>query len=113
MATRFATRFSRTGAQRLVREFGDSVTYYANNAGAGREIQAMVERDVQVIENDVPTLATVIRVRDDATYGISSTEIDTGVDTIAVSLRVGETAQRRQIVRVMSTENGLVRFMVN
>lgn len=74
----------------------------------------MVERDVEVIsESGTPAQATIIRVRDDATAGISSTEIDTGGDKVAYSLRAGETPQQRKsIVRVLSTENGMVRFMV-
>ena len=95
-------------------QFGDSIIYFASGAGDGRAIQAMVDREVGIVgeTGEVNALATVVRVFDNVTTGISSTEIDTQADEILVSLRVGETPQRRAIVRVVSTENGLVRFIV-
>lgn len=110
--TRFASQFARTGGVNLIYQFGESVTYVPDS-GAERTIQAIVERETQVIDNGIPALATVVRVRNDSTLGISATEIDTGTDQLKVSLRVGEAAQTRQIVRVVSTDNGFVRFMVN
>lgn len=112
--TRFATMFSNAAASNLVRQFGESLTYYADGAGAGRSITGMVQRDVQIISEtgDVMGLAFVIRVENDVTTGISSTEVDTGADEIAVARRVGKSAERRRIVRVESTENGLTRLVV-
>ncbi len=112
--TRFATQFKRYAARDLVRQFGESLIYYDGGSGAGRSVTGIVERDVQTItDENIPALSTFVTLRDDATAGVASTGIDTGTDTIAVPLRVGETAQVRQVVRVESTENGLVRFEVN
>lgn len=114
MATRFAQQFARTAVPSLIRQFGEAVTYYADGKGAGREIVAMIEREVSVInEAGVMAQSTMVRVYDNATTGISATEINTGRDTLAFPLRVGETPRIKQIARVESTENGLVRFEVN
>lgn len=112
--TRFAQQFTRLGSPLLIRQFGELVTYFAEGVGGGRAIQAIVERDVQVItDQGIPALQTLVTVRNDATLGITATEIDTGTDTLRVAMRVGETPQVRQIVRVVSTENGHVQFEVN
>ena len=114
MATRFAQQFKRTGVPMLLRQLGESVTYYAGGTGAGRAVSALIERDVQVITDEgVPALQTFITVTNDATIGISSTEIDTGRDKVSFSLRIGESPQIRQIATVASTDNGRVRFEVN
>jgi len=108
--------FSRTGSPTLIHQFGESVTYYpAGDTSAGRTIEAMIEREVAGIDQagDAMVFATVVRVRDDNTLGISATEIDTGADLLGLAMRVGESQRIKQIVRVLSTENGLVRFEVN
>lgn len=79
-----------------------------------RIVKAVIERDVQVLAStgEVTVYDIVCEVLDDASEGIAATEIDTGPDQVTVPLRVGETGVRRQIVKVLSTENGLVRFAV-
>ena len=114
--SRFQTSHSKYAAADLVFQFGEPGVYYANGVttGGGRSISGIVERDVRVItDQGIPALATFVTVRDDAAKGITSTEIDTGLDLYSVSLRIGETPQIRQIVFVESTEAGLVRFQVN
>lgn len=114
MATRFSQQFNRLGAPLLLRQFGESIIYYAEGTGDGRVIDAIVEREVQVITDaGIPALKTLVTVRDSETLGVSATEIDTGRDKVTVSLRVGETPQLRQITRVVSTENSVVQFEVN
>ena len=114
MATRFSQQFNRLGAPLLIRQFGESIVYYAGGTGAGRTIDAIIERDVQVITDaGIPALQTLITVRDSETLGISSTEVNSGRDKVTVSLRVGETPQLRQVGRVLSTDNSMVQFEVN
>lgn len=98
----------------MLLQFGETVGYYNRAGDPVRNVTAMVERNVEIVsEAGVVGQATIIRVRDSSSLGISSTEIDTGGDKVSFALRVGETpAQSKSIVRVMSTENGLVRFMV-
>ena len=95
-------------------EFAETVTYYANGIGQGRSIKAVVERDVQQItDQGLPALATFVNVANHATLGILGTEVDTGVDTLGVSLRYGESAQIRQIVYVEDVDDGMLRIQVN
>lgn len=110
--TLFASQFRRIGGPNLVRQFGESLTYHPRG-GVARTVKGIVERDVEVIsEAGVSGKATIVRVLDKSVCGIQSTEIDTGGDEIEVSLRVGDVAKRKSIMRVMSTANGVVRFMV-
>lgn len=113
MVTRFAQQFGRYAAPGLAWHFGDTVTYHPGGSGS-RPIQAMIERNVQVISDggEVVVYDFVLRVLDNSTTGIAATEIDTGPDQVTVATRVGEAPLRRQIVQVISTENGLVRFAV-
>ena len=111
--TRFSTHFNRTAAKNLNRQFGESIGYFNRAGDPVRNITGMILRDAELIdETGVPGQATVIRVENDAATGISATEIDTGGDEIEFALRVGETKRRKAIVSVLSTENGLVRFLV-
>ena len=113
MSTRFARMFARTGAQFLVREFGDTVTYRPLG-GAARVVSAIIEREeVRFVSvGEVPVQTITVSVKDDSVFGIATTEIDTGGDQIDLPLRVGETAVTRTITRVISTENGMVTFAV-
>ena len=95
-------------------EFAETVVYYAGGGSVGRAIKAVIERDVQTItDQGIPALATFINVANDATLGITSTEVDTGRDKLSVSLRLNETAQLRQIIQVTDTDDGMIRFEVN
>ena len=115
MATRFSQQFNRLGAPLLIRQFGESIVYYAGGTGAGRTIDAIIDREHSVVSDigEVIGFVTLIQVRDSSTLGISAAEIDTGDDEVSVALRTGKDVQRRQIVRVVSTDNGMVQFEIN
>lgn len=106
--------FKRAGVPSLLRQFGESIIYYPRGVlSAGRTIQAMVQRDVQVVnETGQVSNAILVRVKDDSTSGISATEIDDGKDTISISIVTGGTAEVRQITKMQDDSNGAVRFMV-
>ena len=112
--TPFARQFKRAGVPNLIRQFGETVTYYADGGDTGREIQAIVERGTMAAmsETDLSTQAITIRVKNDARHGISSSEVDTGADEVSVPLRVGGTAQRRSVVRVLTDANGVVSLLL-
>lgn len=114
MATRHAIRFKRDSFRMLLREHGEPITYYADGAGSGRPIQAIVERDVAVPSEtgDQVALAIIVRVLDSATEGIAATEIDDGKDEVSLPLKEGGSAERRAIARRINDANGVVRFMV-
>lgn len=112
--TRFATMFSNAAASNLVRQFGSTIVYQPRH-GDARSIQhAIIEREQQILDQQgVVIYAIVIRVEDSVTTGIAATEIDTGGDSVLVPVRIGESPVRKEIVQVLSTENGIVRFVVN
>jgi hypothetical protein len=111
--SRFAQQFARAGGPSLVHQFGDSIVYYPQGVSSGRTIQAMIQRGVEVVgEAGQVSYAIQVRVLDNATTGISATEIDDGRDTVSIPLIEGGTAEVRQITRMTDDSNGLVRFMV-
>jgi hypothetical protein len=114
MTNRFALQMAKTGALGLLRQFGESVTYYPL-AGGSRSVTAMVLRDeLSVVPElgDVQSQSIVVRVLNNSTTGISSTEIETGGDEIAVALRLGEASVRRAIVRVQADSTGFLRLLL-
>lgn len=112
MSTRHATRFSRTGAPILVREFGETIIYYpGGSTDDARNIQAIVERGEELVDGQV-TQAILCRVIDDTTLGIGSLEINDGRDQVAVADVSGGTRKRREITRMTDDSNGMVRFKV-
>jgi hypothetical protein len=110
---RFTQAFSRTGVDSLVRQFGDTITYLPA-VGEARVIQAIIERsEIQFVNiGETPVQSITVRVKDHSVVGIASTEIDTGGDEIDLPLRIGEDPVTRSITRVISTDNGFVRFAV-
>lgn len=115
--TPFAKRFRRSSVSRLTsttRGMGETVGYYNRDGDPVRNVSALVERgtpEIMAETGDVTTQAVIVRVDNDATTGIASTEIDTGGDEISVALNEGDTAQRRQVARVLSTHGGMTRVL--
>jgi hypothetical protein len=114
MATRHATRFSRTGGPLLVREMGEEIIYYPNGGLTGRCITAIVERNVEIPSETGGQVAQalIVRVLDDCTSGIGANEINDGKDTVSIALSAGGTPERRYIARAIDDANGMVRFLV-
>jgi hypothetical protein len=82
---------------------------------APRTITALVDREPPafLLEADglaVPTVHVI--VRNSATTGISSSEVDTGGDQMDVALRLGQAAATKRIVRIVSHDAGLLRLEV-
>lgn len=100
-----------------MQQFGEPITYFPRDGSAGddgRLISAMVERqELEALSEagDISIQGTIVRVRNDDTKGIASDEVDTGGDELSFARRVGETPQRRSIVRVLSDANGLLRLL--
>ena len=117
MATRFAQAFKRTGARNLLAQFGEAegIVYYPRGSGTPRAISAIVTRnnpDIISEVGDVISQYLFVRVLDDETDGISSTEIDSGLDMVDVALRTDGKRERRPVVKVTDTSCGMVRFIV-
>lgn len=109
--SRFASQFRRSGAVALVRQFGETVVYYAQGAGDGRPIQGIVTRGQAVGPNGTAQQID-IDVIDSATLGISATEINDSTDQIEVALVEGGARQRREITFVPDDSNGMLRLRV-
>ncbi len=107
--SRFASQFRRSGAVALVRQFGETVVYYAQGAGDGRPIQGIVTRG-QAVGGTAQQID--VDVIDSATLGISATEINDSTDQIEVALVEGGARQRREITFVPDDSNGMLRLRV-
>lgn len=74
---------------------------YNPNGSAARPIQAIVIRpDPDPHGNATSPVATVTALNN-ASTGISSTEINVGKDTITLAMRFGKTAVARPIIRII------------
>ena len=111
MATRFEQIFSRTAAINLIRQFGEAITYYPGSGATSRSINGIVERGTLQLIGEITGQAIVIRVRNSATAGILSTEIDTGGDEIEFPLRAGDTPRRRSVVKVINDNAGILELL--
>lgn len=112
--TRFGQMFKRVGVPASQRQFAVDVVYYPRDGSASRTIKGRVERGTMEIINetgDVLSQAIIVTVENDNGKGIASDEIDTGGDKLAVARRVGKDAEQRSIVRVLSDNAGMVRFL--
>jgi len=97
--------------------FAESVTYHpklfkSGDARTARIIKAVVIRESlqAVTEDSGETIlpAFEVHVANDATIGISSTELDTGGDKIELPPRDGMPASKRAIVRVVTQDHGML-----
>jgi len=98
-------------------EFAETVTYYPRIFSGGdsrtsRSIKAVVFREsmVNVTEDGGTTLLPMfeVHVKNDATLGISSTELDTGGDQLEFGARDGMSATKRTITRVVTQDHGML-----
>jgi len=112
--SRFSTRFRRTGASLLVREFGELVVYYPSGGTDGRPIRAKIERNVGIPSETGQQVAYAFRITvlDSSVDGIAATEINTQLDEIEFATIAGGDTERRSISFVPDDSNGLVRLMV-
>lgn len=114
LPNRFAQQWSLTARRLMMHQFGETVVYYPRSGGS-RTITAHVRRNtMEIIQEtgDLASQALIVTVPNDTCKGISSDEIDTGGDEIAVALRVGLTTQRRSVARILSDHNGMTRILV-
>lgn len=113
--TRFNTRFQRVAAPNLLREFGEEIEYYNLAGDPARTITAMIQRDGAELlteTGDVSAEMFIVRVANNETTGISTSEIDTGGDEVMIAPRVGEAPRRMSIVKLMQGSQALTRFLV-
>ena len=93
-------------------EFGESISYIKRD-GTTRAIVGIVVRNVLRRIAGAPTPQPIspwieVTVRNDATYGISTAEIDCGADAISLPRRIGESAATLQLVSIIHQDHGMV-----
>ena len=93
--------------------FAESVTYYPHRFGTAatpRVINAVVVRNQVAVFNPdeqiVPEFE--VRVSNDATTGISSSELNTGGDMIKLAVRIGQTAEKRSVQYLTEHDDGML-----
>lgn len=97
-------------------DFAETVTYYPHvgfgQAESSRSIKAVVIREqVQASSadgGDVVVPIFEVHVENDATTGISSSEINTGGDMIELSTRIGGATKKRAIVYLTNHDDGML-----
>ena len=92
--------------------FGETGTYYPFG-GDAREIAAIVNRQEPAELDGAPHGAApklTIDVENDATTGISSSEVNTMKDEYKLPVRIGETAQKRLIIEILSQDAGRMKL---
>ena len=95
-------------------EFGESVKYLPSGGGS-RTITAIVDREPPAeLEgmSGAHATRTIVNVANNATTGISSSEINLGGDKIELSVRINETAKQKRIVGIISQDAGMMRLEV-
>ena len=112
--TVFGRMFLRSAASNLLRQFGETVTYYPAAGGSGRRIQAMVQRQPLEVISELGTQvseAILVRVRNNKYTGIASETVDAGGDEIELRTEVNATPERRSVVRIIRDSNGLLTLL--
>ena len=91
-------------------DFAEPVVYY-KKTGKARPISAVVVRDALAIlpeDGDTVTPVFEIHVANDIVEGISSEELNLGGDMIAFAVRVGQAVERREIIRLLGHDEGMI-----
>ena len=93
--------------------FAETVTYYPHRFGTAatpRSIKAVIVRNQVATFNPdeqiVPEFE--VRVANNSTTGISSSELNTGGDKIKLAVRIGETATKRSIQYLTEHDEGML-----
>ena len=93
--------------------FAEDVTYYQHRFGTAatpRVIKAIVVRNqVATFSPDEQIIPEFeVRVANDSTTGISSSEINSGGEMIKLAVRVGETPTKRSVQYVTEHDEGML-----
>ena len=93
----------------------ESIEYHNAAGAAARTIRARVRRQVSAPvagERRVIAPECLVEVANDATYGISSAELDLGGDQVKIALRLGKTPELRTIANLVYHDAGMLRLEV-
>ena len=92
--------------------FAEDVIYKPVGGGT-REIKAIIDYEQLDDMAGGMTPRILIDVRNDATYGISTNEVDPGVDKVSLPTEYGGTDKDRLINGIVSQDKGRVIYLVN
>ena len=103
-------------------DFSETVTYHPAS-GESRQIKAVVDRSPPADLPGAPagalapkaTIAVANRataISDDTIGGISTSELDTGGDMIALAVRIGQDPTQRPLKRVVNQDAGMITLEV-
>ncbi len=111
MPSQFDKRFQSAGFRRLKTEHAEPVVYRFR-AGGSRSIDAIIERNPPAIYGaggEVVNLSFIIRIDNDSSTGVLSSEVDTGGDQVDLLNELGDTvAQTKTVERLISQDSGVV-----
>ncbi len=110
----FAVQFEASAARMLLRTHGETVSYYRSDSINPVSRQALIERDQLKL---APILGegeegAIVAFLNDETDGILSGDVDTDMDKIELSMQVGQEAQLRQVLKIISSNGGMTRVLV-
>jgi hypothetical protein len=91
-------------------DFAEPVVYY-KKTGKARAIFMVVIRDaLAILPEDGDTVTPVFQLSgaNDIVKGISSEELNLGGDMIAFAPRVGQPVERREIIRLLEHDEGMI-----
>lgn len=94
----------------LLDDFGETVVY-KKPGNDDRTITAIVERnpgEVFAASGEVVTYRIMVKVHNNSTTGIASTELDEGLDIVSVPRRVGMPASDLIVDQLISAEGGVL-----
>ena len=109
MANEFDTLLTETASE-FTDVFAEDVTYWPR-AGGSRAIKAIVSRQTPEQlpgEARAHGMTITVTVENNATSGISSSEVDTGGDKIELARRIGETPIKRAINKILNQDAGMM-----
>ncbi len=94
--------------------YGEATTItYLPRGGGSREIQAIVDwEEEQGVAGNVLSPTIEILVKNNATTGISSNEIDRGGDRVTIPMKIGGSTQNRAIKRILGQDCGMLELEV-
>lgn len=101
-------------ADTFLANFGEPVTYHPKG-GSTRDIIAIVDRNPVASITGLPhgnTPRMLLIVKNSADDGISSSEVNTGGDKIALDVRIGQADQQRRITAVPWNDVGMMHLEV-
>ena len=99
------------GSSVYLDEFSEDIIYLPAGGGS-REIRGIVNREMP---EDIPgaphgnTPVLTVSTANDATAGISSSELNTGGDRITIDVRAGKVATNRKVTRLLAEDAGMIK----